>query len=187
MTIVFLFGSIFTMIFTALLAGFGVLFAPIAAAICGIIARSRGLRVSRYALVGGVCSGLLFLPWLYLLTRMLGKSMPRFLVITAYIVLHGAWLFGSIVAGFFFITIATDSPGSTSSLFGQYPGISRALLSFNFATWCVSLSLLWNRYSRSNYDYDPDTENDTLLPIVYLAPFGLAMLWILFTFWASTE
>ena len=57
-----------------------VVFAPIAVATCVVIARVRGLPALQHGVAGGLCAASLFLPWAYLVLRMLDKRPPKGLV-----------------------------------------------------------------------------------------------------------
>ena len=50
---------------TAMLALFGVVWTPIGAMTCALIARTKGLSPGRYAMIGALYSTLSFLPWVY--------------------------------------------------------------------------------------------------------------------------
>lgn len=66
-------------------------FAPIAGAICAVLARRKGLSVWRYTAAGTVYSALLFLPWVYLIQRMRGKRFQRIDIQTGYIAFYLLW------------------------------------------------------------------------------------------------
>lgn len=70
--------------------------APFAALICALMAHRRGLSVGRYAVLGFVCSALIFLPWLRLTRWLRGKPVERinikFDISAAY------WLAASVLA-----------------------------------------------------------------------------------------
>lgn len=159
----------------------GVLWSPIAALICGGIARARGLSVSRYAAAGAVYSALLILPWLYLVVRMFNRSVPRFIVVAGYMVLYLGWLWGPFGWGVFISQLA-DSP-EEGGLFLEYPTISTLLMFIHIASWVISL--VWLLSSSGSFPHQPNSiSRDFLLRPVYVTPFGLATLWSLFTFLA---
>ena len=66
-----------------LLAGLvilSVMFAPIAGVTCVVIATARRLPAIQYGVAGGLSAASLFLPWAYLVLRMLDKRPPKGLV-----------------------------------------------------------------------------------------------------------
>ena len=78
----------------------GVLWSPVAAVICGIIARARGLEaIDMYIAAGFTSSCCLFGPWVYLVSRMCGTPLPADTVITTYWMLFLLWAFGTWVPG----------------------------------------------------------------------------------------
>ena len=66
-------------------------FSLFAAVTCMWLAYRRGLNVLYYGLIGAIYWILLWLPWVYLVTRMSGRRMPVNLIITGYIVLYLGW------------------------------------------------------------------------------------------------
>ena len=75
-----------------LLALLGLLWAPVAALICVLVARFRKLDGESYGAAGAKHSILLVLPWVYLLVRMLfGRSLPVFFVAPVYVVIYSIW------------------------------------------------------------------------------------------------
>ena len=69
----------------------GVVWAPFAAFICGIIAAARGANPYSYALAGAVHAALFVLPWFFLVARMFGRSIPWPMTALATIVVYVAW------------------------------------------------------------------------------------------------
>ena len=70
----------------------GLLWSPFGAAICAIVARTRGLRVGQSAWTGAKCAMLFLIPWLYLLVWLFtGRPAPRLIVFGGYVLLYGMW------------------------------------------------------------------------------------------------
>ena len=69
----------------------GLLWSPIAAIICLLIARIRGLRGDGYGSAGFRYSLLFLLPWIYLALRMAGVPVPRMVERIGYALLYGVW------------------------------------------------------------------------------------------------
>ena len=90
---------VYLFLWTLVLIPFFLMYLPVLAAIwvrfgaltCFLVARSRGLAPLLYARWGAACSLLLILPWLYLLTRMCGRSVPQLLVVLSNIAVFGIW------------------------------------------------------------------------------------------------
>ena len=66
----------------------GWIWAPFAALVCAQVARAQGLDSRRFAAAGAIYSILFFWPWVYLVLRMHGKSVPSPVIRGAYIVLY---------------------------------------------------------------------------------------------------
>ena len=86
------FGPFFSLVIVVLAVLFGLVWAPFGALICRRIARSRGFNPRRYAIAGAVYPVLFFLPWVYLVRRMRGRSVSVVVVRNIYFLLYGAWL-----------------------------------------------------------------------------------------------
>ncbi len=69
----------------------GTLWSPIAALICGIAARRRGLPALKYAAMGAGYSIMFFFPSVYLTLRMFDRSVPRRVAIIGYILHYAIW------------------------------------------------------------------------------------------------
>ena len=78
-------------IFNHYMAVLGVVWAPVGAIICRVIASKLGLNPRRYTMLGGVYSLLLFFPWLYLVLRMLERRASRILIRVFYILALLSW------------------------------------------------------------------------------------------------
>ena len=96
--LLFLFAAIvITPMIVVLSMPLGVLLSPFAALICYLRARSMGLPPGYYARIGALYSTILFLPWIYLIVRMFGKTVPNILIGMGYFVLYTMWALGSIL------------------------------------------------------------------------------------------
>ena len=82
-----------------LLQALSILWSPVAAIICSVIAYRRHLNVWAYALGGALCSISFFLPWLLLMKGMLGKPFLLSDIRGANRLIHGLW-FAWVVAHF---------------------------------------------------------------------------------------
>lgn len=69
----------------------GVLWTPFAVFICRRIAHARGLDVDSYGGAGAGYSALFFLPWIYLVVRMLDRNPPSVLIRASYVLLYVCW------------------------------------------------------------------------------------------------
>ena len=76
------------------MAFLGLLWSPIGALVCGLIALYKKKGFMSYAGSGAKCSSLLVLPWFYLLVRLaFGKSLSTFVVISAYVLIYAVWIY----------------------------------------------------------------------------------------------
>ena len=128
-------GFLGMIVFFPLVAGMCVLWAPFASLICAKSARKNGLEVRRYAVVGGLYSLMLVLPWLYLIIRMSGDRPSRTLVKWGYALLYASWLWVSIMGGMAYVT-------SGEGVLANVVGLTQAVRWINLATWIWSLILL---------------------------------------------
>ena len=95
------------------LAVAGVLFSPVAAALCSDLARANGMArrdVWRYGVVGGIYAFMLVLPGLYLVTGMRGHRLPSWFLRWAYVLPFSLW--GGCSAIWFIVMLffASDDP-----------------------------------------------------------------------------
>ena len=67
-----------------LLAWIGLAWMPFAAVVTGLVARKKGISPLPYAIGGSMLSTLLFVPWVYLIIRLLNRSIPSFIVLIGY-------------------------------------------------------------------------------------------------------
>ena len=88
--------SVWVAVAVGLLAVVGLLWAPIGAFSCVLVARARNLAPGGYGTSGAKCSMLLILPWIYLVIRLFDRSVPVFFVILVYILVYAVWAVGII-------------------------------------------------------------------------------------------
>ena len=143
----------------------GLVWAPFGALVCSLVARRKGLERRRFAVAGALYSLFFFWPWVYLLLRMYDRSVPRFLVRGAYIMLYGAiWPFGSLI----FFVVAGNSPTIWV--------IPVLLFVGSGITWIVSMRMLTSWLKNQEQTEQPP---DVLPHRNYIVPFGLTFAWLL--------
>ena len=154
----------------------GILFSPIGALVCGLLAarRFRGRKVWRYVGVGAVHSALFLFPWIYTVCRLAGWSPPRSLAALAYIIVYSAWLVGSILGVWFLFCVGW----SRDALFLRLEDYRVPLSLLQLLTWLGSLTWLY---------IHPHVVMEVRSRLVYHQPFILlagwtAFLWIAFAF-----
>ena len=170
-----------------LLAGLAILsvmFAPIAGVTCVVIARARRLPAIQYGVAGGLSAAALFLPWVYLVLRMLDKRPPKGLVVLAYGTLYSAWAYGPVIGGFGTLQVLSVVPLLPRFYDEPHeilipPVIYGVIILLN----CVSImaSALWIGMTVNSQERD-DGERDGVVPqVAYVAPFGLAAIFVMLT------
>lgn len=155
-----------------------VVFAPIAVATCVVIARVRGLPALQHGVAGGLCAASLFLPWAYLVLRMVDRLPPRPLVVIAYGILYSVWVYGPIIGGNFFLQ-GLPSFRSVPRFYDEpqsifLPSIAHPII---ILLVCASLmaSAFWTGVTINDSQERQDSEQDSIVPqVAYVAPFGLA-------------
>ncbi len=164
-----------------LLSILGLLWAPVAALTCLLVARFRRLHGESYAAAGAKHSILLVLPWIYLLVRMIfGRSLPTFLVAPVYVLIYGIWLIsylvvfnvGGLVASVLDVLVTHSQPLASMGFF--FIALS-VILPLNVYMWRSSVRNLRRRYAA-------DKESTCQSPLVvphrdYTAPFAWLILW----------
>ena len=170
--------SIFIPMIVVLSMPLGVLLSPFAALICYVRARSMGLSPGYYARIGALYSTILFLPWIYLIVRMFGKTVPNILIGIGYFVLYAVWFFGSIaVISWFAVGYGIVALGFSTEFERTYVQIFEfcmllVLLCVNVVTWVVSMVRL-DRFHRNSIP------SEGILPNrAYIMPFAYALIWI---------
>ena len=156
----------------------GVLLSPFAALICYLRARSMGLSPGYYARIGALYSTILFLPWIYLIVRMFGRTVPNILIGMGYFVLYTMWALGSILV----ISLMTFVYGVATFSFNTEVDsryvyalgfcILLVLLCGDVVMWILSMVRL-DRFHRNS------VPNERILPNrVHITPFAYALVWI---------
>ena len=159
--------SILVLVPTAMLALFGVVWTPVGAIICAVIARSKGLSPGRYAMIGALYSVLSFLPWVYLVFRMLNGRISNLAIRLVYIVLYGmVWPAGFVLA--ISILAYEEAPYATVVIW--------ACLLFSGAALVITATrmMLWHSA------YPRRTTDDMLIDYPYLLPFAYPPAAVLF-------
>ena len=170
------------------LAGVGILWAPFAALICVAIARAKTLAEGPYARQGALCSALFLLPWVYLMFRLFGISLPSFIVKLAYGLLYCVW--GIVLLHYLWLmpVLATDSPEA------DFPGwlLTLTLILFlaGMPAWLLSVIAVSTKSPRSAAMGKKDTAlAGFLIGGDKLQPFGGLLAWTLLLIglvtWAS--
>ena len=92
-----IYGAPVVIILLMLLVVLGVTWIPFGVTICAWMANKKQLPVLKFAIAGALFSLFLLLPWFYLITRMIGKELPRFAIKSSYVLIYISWLFGPIL------------------------------------------------------------------------------------------
>ena len=162
---IFIFGPPIYSILWGIWILFSVVFSPFAAGICMWLALRRGLNVWRYGLIGAIYSVFSLLPWLYLVTRMSGRRMPRTIAIAGYVVLYFSWftLLFTVYQTFIFLPLEPDVQEIwVSSVFLSIAAIAAV----GSALALISSHKRWEELPG---DYTLNSRD-----LVYIAPFTLA-------------
>ena len=167
----------------------GILFSPVAAVWCAWVASSRGFSVWRCALAGAVFSALLFLPWLYLVRRMLGKPLSANIVSVGIHVAFIIWIGFLISQGALLVSNMEGGWPPYRREFTPAPG-EWFLWWTLLVTWVVSATCyvsslrILSRRSRARVGYQQydDTPDTSPLLTVYLMPFVVLSLHTLIVF-----
>ena len=175
--------SIFSYLLSLALLYFGVLFVPLAVVLCAWTAHRRGMSVWHYAIAGAVCSILFFLPWIYLIFRMRGKSVSATLVRAGYIFLYSIWLFVSTgIAVSSLITGFSAPAGIFETTPEAEAAVTNILWIFTFVSavlWLASLVSLARKHGTARKKLRKESNGvettASLIPAAYLQPFALAL------------
>ena len=160
---------------------FGLLWAPIGSFICNRIAHKRGLDADRYTSTGLGYSALFFLPWIYLVARMLDKRIPDVIIYLVYAFFYLSW-FAMIGAYIYygFTEGELDSIGSRRGFGGVLLIVIvwLAVIAIQAFTWFYSLQLLLrhHRWCRRILGRAP---RNILPGGIYIYPFALFLMWIM--------
>lgn len=161
------------------MAFLGLLWSPFAALICGLIAQYRKKEFMPYAGAGAKCSLLLVLPWFYLLVRLaFGKSLPTFVVISAYALIYAVWIYFVVLSvGVLLISIIDLLVIRTYSFqINMLSVIVFGVISpFNIHTFIASMNRLRRKHVLDSRD---SGRTSTSVPDgVYLEPFAWLIGW----------
>ena len=164
-------------IFVPLAMPLGVFWAPFAALICALRARSIGQSAKRYAAFGALYSTLLLLPWIYLMGRMYGKTVPAGWVTLGYVLLYLVWastMALNLSVGFAAYTGAgLVKPTDVDRLIGY--GVF-AVVVVNLSTLVQSIVKLSRNHNHSLYT---DGSPEGMLPHRgYIMPYAYALIWL---------
>lgn len=176
---IFIPGSIFFLM--AWLAVLSLVWAPFAASICALIAKRNKLSASRYAITGAAYSILFFIPWVYLLTKLLKRPLPVSMIRLGYFFLYTLWILGPI--GFIITLLIVFSEtfrGQTERpTIGAYIFLLACIAMLALSRWQVNIAREVSENRRSLPRLLP-------LPFLYLSPFIYAyinvLLMLLFIF-----
>lgn len=153
----------------------GVMWAPLGAVVCGWRAKERELPVLKFAVVGGLFSLFLLLPWFYLISRMSGEQFPRHLATLSYIAVYLIWLYGLLPSYFWTYYLSMEYSPELPDYFGAEESSNLILFIYmiviGVALWIVSLAMLLMAHHRRS---DADDGSDVMLPKQeYIIPFAL--------------
>ena len=172
-------GPFFSLVIVVLAVLFGLVWAPFGALICRRIARSRGFDPRRYTIAGAVYPVLFFLPWVYLVRRMRGRSVSVVVVRNIYILLYGAWLVLPIWSLYDFMSVSLRGEDFEEALTVGLVLISCILV---FVGSLVMIVVVRKRAKYRTVDRpggsDESIQDDVLPHIAYMLPFAYLMLWL---------
>jgi len=164
-----------------LLTILGLLWAPVAALTCLLVARLRKLHGESFGAAGAKHSILLVLPWIYLLVKLiLGRPLPTFLVVPVYVLIYGIWLFfyivvfniGGLVGSVLDVFVTHSQPFSRIALF--FIALS-VILPLNVYMWRSSVRNLRRRYAA---DKKHPFQSSLIVPHRdYTVPFAWLIAW----------
>ena len=157
-----------------LLAPVGLLWAPFAAGICGLIALARKREGMAYASAGAKSSATLFLPFFYVLVRALGGSLPVVAVRGTYAFFYAIWVMWVGVQSYFMIEVLGQLLSPRHSLNSDLGLIITLVFSLfvplSVFLWVFSLKRLLRRTRPAEDDLGSPHR---LLPApAYLEPFA---------------
>ena len=154
----------------------GILFSPVAAATCALLARRRGLSAKRYALMGGIYSVMFLAPSVYLIVRLLNRKPPIALVGFAYFVLLALWVAGPMTTATSFLWVGFH----LSEVFGTNRMITAVTIGIAIAGNVAMLGFWLRWFRRVRILRKPAPYGDGLLPhMAYVLPFLLVPLGLL--------
>lgn len=129
-----------------LLAWIGLAWMPFAAVVTGLAAQRKGHSLLRYAIGGATLSMLLFVPWVYLMIRLLNRSIPSFIVLVGFILIYSAIIIGHAgsISVLFLVSEEADAPNAVMSRFA-FSIFAAASISAAF----LILATLWKQRLQS--------------------------------------
>ena len=173
------FGPALSLVIVVLAVLFGLVWAPFGALICRRIARSRGFDPRRYAIAGAVYPVLFFLPWVYLVRRMRGRSVSVVVIRNIYILLYGTWLILPIWSLYTFTAVSPRAEDLQEALTMGLGLISCILV---FVGSLVMIVVVRKRAKYRTVDRpggsDESIQDDVLPHIAYILPFAYLMFWL---------
>ena len=162
---------------SVILLSFGIVWSPVAALLCGIAARRRGMSTARYAIAGAFYSILFVAPSVYLLLHLHNIKVSGGLVRLTYTIVYAAWLLGPICFLVSLLLMSLDplpTPMSDPSRFDTLLGwIGFAFLVINIFALLKSIHDLNHPRPRLNLvdDEDQKSRENLLLERRYTLPF----------------
>ena len=131
--------------------------------------KTKPSSIWEYAAIGAAYSMLLIFPWAYMLSRMLGKPFPDFIVRMAYAMLY--FVFFSISTGLAILLILNAAIDFYKSRVFYFEVTYYALVGCAaFYALIVSIKRLMLMHSRRRME--PSVENSMLIHSIYLTPYA---------------
>ena len=155
---------------------FGWAWAPFAALICWLRARSLGLPPKRYAAIGALYSALFFLPWAYLTLRMFGKTVGGSAVSAGYLLLYAVWFCGPIAISFLSFAVYvgfafSSDPADPDPTAFQLAGFGLTTISLIANVGGMIFSVIKFEEDRKRLPASEREGPDLLPNLVYIMPF----------------
>ena len=189
-----LLGPIISTLIVSVAVLFGLVWAPFGALICRRIARSRGFDPRRYTIAGAVYPVLFFLPWVYLVMRMRGRSVSIVVVRIIYILLYGTWLVVSIWPLYIWRRVLLSAESLSLALPDRHPldpytrealtvvPVMLILSILIFVGSLLMIAVVRNKAKCRTLDrpggQDESIQDDVLPHIAYILPFAYLIFWI---------
>ena len=186
-----LLGPIISIPVVSVVVLFGLVWAPFGALICRRIARSRGFDPRRYTIAGAVYPVLFFLPWVYLVMRMRGRSVPIVVVRSIYVLLYGTWLVLSIWPLHIWRQVFLSAESLSLALPDRHPldpstrealTVVPVMLILSILIFVGSLVMIAVVMGKQKYktldrpgEADESIQGDVLPHIAYILPFAFLM------------
>ena len=167
-------------VMTFCLALIGLVCVPVAAISSYVHAKARGLLASEHAIRGAGYSASFLLPWLYLMARMQGITVPRTVAIVTYVLLYVCWF--NLIGSYLAIILKDSIPFHSYGLEGVHLGLGSfvwlAAAGVNFFAWTLSLLRLLRADKGVRENVDRPT-GGTVLKGAYLHPFVELLVWLM--------